>query len=89
LDLASGHLGAVELVAGAGQVTIGSDAFPVLANPNTAMKQMTVVGGGINWYPSRGVALLISYGHQVFGAASGGLTRPNEETLVTRLQLVL
>jgi len=89
LDLASGQLGAIELVAGAGEVKIGSNAFPSLANPNTAMQGMTVVGGGLNWYPSRGVALLFSYGHQVFSAAANATARADENTLITRLQLVL
>lgn len=89
VDLAAGRLGAIELVAGAGEVRIGSNAFPSLANPNTAMQGMTVYGGGLNWYPSRGVALLISYGHQVFSAAGMAPARADENTLITRLQLVL
>ena len=48
-----------------------------------------VYGGGVNWYPSRGVGLLVSFGHQIFGAAGGARARPDENTLTTRLQLVL
>src|SRR5262249_6832561 len=85
-DLAAGRLGVIELVAGAGEVRIGSNAFPSLANPNTAMQGMAVYGGGLNWYPSRGVALLISYGHQFFSAAGTAPARADENTLITRLQ---
>jgi hypothetical protein len=53
------------------------------------MRGMTVYGAGINWYPSRGVALLVSYGHQIFRAAAGSQPRPNEDTLIARFQLVL
>ena len=88
-DLAAGHIGAIELVATAGQVMIGSTAFPALANPAVAMKGMTAYGMGLNWYPSRGVALLISYGHQVFSAAAGAPARPDEDTLIARFQLIL
>jgi hypothetical protein len=35
------------------------------------------------------MAVLISYGHQIFSAAGGAPARPNEETLVARLQVVL
>jgi len=88
-DLAAGQPGAIELVAGAGEVRIASRAFPAFANPNTAMRGMIVHGAGMNWYPSRGVALLISYGHQIFSAAGTVPARPDENTVITRLQLVL
>jgi len=43
----------------------------------------------IRWYPLRGVALLISYGHQMFDAAAGATPRPDEETMIVRFQLIL
>src|SRR5262249_10483217 len=89
LDLAAGHFGAIQLVFGAGNVTIGSNAFPVLANPQTAASAMTVVGAGISWYPLRGVALLLSYGHQMFDAAAGATKRPDEDTMIARFQVNL
>lgn len=89
LDLAAGRIGAIELVAAAGQVMIGSTAFPALANPAAAMKGMTAYGLGLNWYPSRGAALIVSYGHQVFSAADGAAARPDEDTMVARFQLIL
>jgi len=53
------------------------------------MKGMTAYGLGLNWYPSRGVALLVTYGHQVFTAADSAPARPNEDTLTARFQLIL
>lgn len=88
-DLGKGHLGAVELVAGIGNLRVGSSAFPAVANPASAMQGFRVYGLGLNWLPLSGMALLISYGHQVFTAASGAPDRPNEDTLVARLQVVL
>lgn len=88
-DLAAGQPGAIALVAGAGDVAIGGAAFPAVADPATAMRGMTVVGAGVNWFLSRGVAVLTSYGHQVFRAAPGGTARRDEDTVIARLQLVL
>jgi len=36
-----------------------------------------------------GMAVLISYGHQIFTAVGGAPAGPNEDTLVARLQVVL
>jgi len=88
-DLATGNPGAIELVIGAGDVAIGDAAFPLLADPVAAMRRMTVVGLGANWFLSRGVAVLVSYGHQTFRAATGGGHRPTEDIVVARFQLVL
>ena len=81
--------GAVALVFGAGDVSVGLEAFPALADPNVAMHEMRVVGGGVNWYAARGVAVLTSYGHQVFTAAPGGTDRATEDTFIARLELLL
>jgi Phosphate-selective porin O and P len=81
--------GAFALVLGSGDVSVGLEAFPTLADPTVAMHAMRVYGGGLNWYASRGVAVLTSYGHQVFTAAGGGNDRANEDTLIARLELVL
>jgi phosphate-selective porin OprO/OprP len=88
-DPATGAAGAIELVFGAGDVAVGDAAFPVLADPSLAMQRMTVVGLGANWFLSRGVAVLVSYGHQRFRAAGDAPARPDEDTLVARFQLVL
>ena len=89
LDLPTGHFGAFEIVDAVGKVMIGSAAFPALASPAVAMKGMTAYGLGLNWYPSRGVALLVTYGNQVFTAADSAPARPNEDTLTARFQLIL
>lgn len=89
LDLAAGRIGAVVLVGGAGEVEIGREAFPELADPLVAMRRMRVYGGGVNWYPTSGVAVLLSYGHHTFASARGVPARADENTVVVRLQLVL
>lgn len=74
---------------GASALDIASSAFPEIADPATAMRGVRVLGAGANWYLSRGVALLTSYGHQTFRAAPGGSPRASEDTLIVRLELVL
>jgi hypothetical protein len=88
-DPTAGQLGAFALVAGAGDLAVDSAVFPTLADPATAMRRFRVLGGGVNWYLSRGVAVLTSYGHQTFDAAPGGTPRRDEDTVIARLQLVL
>ena len=88
-DPATGAPGAIELVLGAGDVAVGDEAFPVIADPRLAMRRMTVLGLGANWFLSRGVAVLVSYGHQRFRAAADAPDRPDENTVVARFQLVL
>jgi hypothetical protein len=86
---ASGQLGAIALVLGAGALDISGSAFPALADPTTAMRGFRVLGAGANWYLSRGVAVLASYGHQVFRAMPGSVARADEDTLIVRFELVL
>ncbi len=88
-DLGKGHWGTIELVGGIGNLSVGSSAFPALANPATAMQRFRVYGLGLNWFPLSGLALLISYGHQVFTAAPGAANRATEDTVVARVQAVL
>ena len=89
LDLSQGHIGTVELVGGFGYLRVGSSAFPDVANPITAMQSLRVYGFGLNWFPVSGMAVLVSYGHQIFTAAAGASARPNEDTVIARFQVLL
>jgi phosphate-selective porin OprO and OprP len=89
LDLSQGHIGTVELVGGFGHLRLSSSAFPDVANPITAMQSLRVYGLGLNWFPVSGMAVLVSYGHQIFTAAAGASARPNEDTVIARFQVVL
>ncbi len=35
------------------------------------------------------MAVLVSYGHQIFTAAAGASARPNEDTVIARFQVIL
>src|SRR5205823_5420312 len=90
LDLSRGHIGALLLVGGVGWMRIGDAAFTSgAADPAVAMRGATVYGGGLNWYPYRGLALLIDYGHLVFDAFGAAPRRPDEDVLVARFQMAL
>jgi len=89
LDLGKGHLGTVELVGGFSHLRVSSSAFPSVANPITAMQSLRVYGLGLNWFPVSGMAILVSYGHQIFTAADEASARPNEDTVIARFQVLL
>lgn len=82
------HLGAVELALRYSQVTIGSNAFPVFANPNTAAQQADERGIGLNWYLNRFVKLTTDYEHTTFRMSLRTI-KPlhNEDVLMSRIQL--
>ena len=82
------HFGAVELALRYSQVTIGNNAFPAFANPNTAAQQADERAIGLNWYLNRFVKLTIDYEHTTFRMALRTI-KPlhNEDVLMSRVQL--
>jgi len=89
-DLSKGHVGSFLLVGGVGRFEVDSSAFTSgAADPASAMRTATVYGGGFNWYPVRGIAVLSSFGHMVFESFAEAPARPNEDTLIVRVQMVL
>lgn len=82
------HFGAVELALRYSQVTIGNNAFPLFANPNTAAQQADERGIGLNWYLNRFVKLTTDYEHTTFRMSLRTI-KPlhNEDVLMSRIQL--
>lgn len=90
IDLARGQYGGVQLVAGGGEVRVGSSAFTAaLANPATSMQRADVLGGGVNWYPTNGLGLLVDVSRTTFTAFAGSPVRPTETAIYARLELSL
>ncbi|WP_394823895.1 hypothetical protein [Pendulispora albinea] len=90
LDLAKGHLGTFLLVGGAGRLIVGSSAFRAGAvDPSAGSRITTVYGGGLNWYPVRGIAMLGSFGHMFFESFAGAPIRPDENVLIVRMQMAI
>lgn len=88
-DPARGHIGTVLLTGGVGAIRVDADAFGELADPDVAMRTATVIGGGANWYPFAGIALLVDYGFMRFTALGPRPARPDEHTVIARVEVAL
>lgn len=89
LDLARGQIGTVLLTGGVGSIHVSSSAFDQAADPNVAMQRATVIGGGVNWYPFAGIAILADYGYMRFTPFSAAPARLNEHTVIVRFEMAL
>jgi phosphate-selective porin OprO and OprP len=85
-DLKEGGWGAFEIAARYGELDLDDNAFPVFANPSSAVSKEKAVGLGLNWYLTKQVKVSVNYEHTTFegGAADGD--RPSEDFVVTRFQ---
>ncbi len=83
-----GNWGAFELVGRLGELDVDDDAFPLLANPDTAASRARSWGLGLNWYLNSNVKLQFDHQRTHFdGGASGGADRADERTFFSRVQL--
>jgi phosphate-selective porin OprO/OprP len=78
--------GAVEIAARYGEVRADQDAFPVFANPATAMRSARSWGVGITWYLARQTKLMVNCERTTFSAL-GATARAPEHFLVSRVQV--
>jgi phosphate-selective porin OprO/OprP len=88
----AGKWGALEVVARYDELDIDDDAFALgFANPTRSIRSFQGFGGGLNWYWSNNVKIVLDYYHTHFeGGASGGTgNRPTEDVIITRVQLNL
>lgn len=82
------HLGAVELVARYSNLRVGTNAFPLFANPTTAAQEAAERGFGVNWYLNRFVKLTTDLEQTDFTMASTLIPALHSETvLMSRVQL--
>jgi len=83
-----GGWGTFLLVGGAGEISAPAGLLSTgLVGPDS-MRRARVWGGGFNWYPVSGLAVITSYGHTIFDSFTR-VARPPEDTLIIRAQLVL
>lgn len=90
-------LGAFEVVGRVSGASIDREAFAggsvSLANPNTAARDITSYGIGLNWYLSRAVRASVDAFHSDFSYAPGAspanatVIAEDENALITRLQV--
>ena len=84
----AGHAwGAVELAARYSELESDDKAFPVFANPASAMRREKAWALGLNWYLNRNVRVLLDYEKTRFqgGVASGD--REDENLVFGRFQI--
>ncbi len=85
-DPAQGTWGAFEITARAGRATIGDEAFPVFANPETSARAIWTWTTGLNWYLNRSFRVMANYEEARFDGGFPTSDRPVERDFLTRLQ---
>ena len=85
-DLKEGGLGAVELLARYGELTLDGGSFPVYATLTSSVQKAKAWGVGVNWHFTRAVKVGVNYERTTFtgGAATGD--REPENAVITRFQ---
>jgi phosphate-selective porin OprO/OprP len=85
-DLKEGGLGAVELVARYGQLSMDEASFPVYATLTSSAQEARSWGVGVNWHFTRAVKVGVDYERTTFsGGASSGDREP-ENAVIGRFQ---
>jgi phosphate-selective porin OprO and OprP len=85
-DLKEGGLGALELVARYGELSLDEASFPVYATSTASAEKAKAWGVGLNWHFTRAVKVAVNYERTTFtgGAADGD--REPENAIITRFQ---
>jgi phosphate-selective porin OprO/OprP len=85
-DLKEGGLGAIELVARYGELTLDEASFPVYATITSSVQKAQAWAVGVNWHFTRAVKVGLDYERTAFtgGAADGD--RDPENALIGRFQ---
>jgi phosphate-selective porin OprO and OprP len=93
-DPKAGTFGALELVGRASQLKFDDALFGATADATkpvdqaASVKKATELAGGLSWYWSRNVRILLSYNHTSYQAgAAAGANRPSENVFFGRTQL--
>jgi phosphate-selective porin OprO/OprP len=82
-----GGWGAFEIAARVGRLTIGEDAFPIFANPETSARDILAYTIGLNWYLNRSFKVVVNYEEARFdGGSPPSSDRGTERDFLTRLQ---
>jgi phosphate-selective porin OprO/OprP len=84
-----GHFGAVELALRLDGLRVDSAAFPRFSDPSLSAPSAHSLTGGLNWYATTHLRILVNYEVTAFGVAPGGEKRATERALAARLQLGL
>ena len=83
----NGGLGALELVARYGSLTVDPNAFPAYADPATQARRARAAGVGLNWRLTRGLLFAADYERTQLEGPDAAVVRSTEHAVLTRLQL--
>lgn len=82
--------GAFELTMRYSELRLDDNAFPNFADPDTSVRAAREFAGGLNWYVTDVVKIMLSFHRTDFlGGAPNGGNRDAENVLFTRFQLAL
>jgi phosphate-selective porin len=86
----SGHIGALEIVAGGGVLNVHDNGeLATRLSPAAAMHAARMLTLGLNWYPNLGVRVMVDVERTTFSPIATALTFPDETLIVCRFQVVL
>jgi phosphate-selective porin OprO/OprP len=83
----SGGWGEWELAARYETLDLDEDSFPLFADPTTAVAEAQTWGLGLNWYLTRNLKAALNYFNTNFVGGAVGGDRPNEDAVLSRLQV--
>jgi phosphate-selective porin OprO/OprP len=89
IDFRHKNFGAFELAGRYSELRLDPAAFPMFAVPGTSVQSARELAGGLNWYMTDFVRIMLSFEHTEFvGGAPNGDREP-ENALLGRLQIAL
>ncbi len=80
-------LGAFELAARVGALSVDDEAFPLFADPASAARHVRAWTIGLNWYLTQNLKLMTNYSEADFDGGAPAGDRETEKTLFTRAQV--
>ena len=86
-SLGSGY-GAFEIAARYGILSFDDNTYPLYSDPNCFAKKINAWAVGINWYPTSGTRLSLSYEQTNFESVSGFQKNLAEKVFTSRIQVV-
>jgi phosphate-selective porin OprO/OprP len=87
-NFGDGGWGSWELVARYGELDVEEDAFDSgLASITRSARSAQAFGAGLNWNLNKNVRAIVNYEHTNFDGGAVGGDRPDEDAVLTRLQL--
>jgi phosphate-selective porin OprO and OprP len=90
VDFRHKNFGAFELTFRYSELRLDPAAFPLYADPAASVQSARDFAGGINWYLTEQVRLMLSFDHTDYiGGAPMGANREAENALMGRLQIKL